>query len=65
MKPISKLKKFIEDSKHVMAISYKPTQEQFMKSAKIIIIGIIIVGTLGLIIAIIASLVITGSLALI
>lgn len=65
MNIIAKIKRFITDSRHVLGISYKPTQEEFRRSAKIIIIGIAIVGVLGLVIAIIVSLVITGSLTLV
>lgn len=62
---IGTLKKFITDSRHVLAISYKPTQDEFKRAAKIIIIGIVIIGMLGLIMAIIVSLAITSSLALV
>jgi protein translocase SEC61 complex gamma subunit len=62
---IGKLKKFIENSKHVMSISYKPTPQEYNKAAKLIIFGILLLGALGFVIAIIVSLVITGSFSLI
>jgi protein translocase SEC61 complex gamma subunit len=62
---ITKLSKFIDDSKRVLSISYKPNSEEFNKSAKIILIGILLVGVIGFIIAIIISLIISGSLSLI
>jgi protein translocase SEC61 complex gamma subunit len=65
MDVIQKLKKFIENSGHVIRISYRPTKEEFNKSAKLIIIGILLIGFLGFIIAILVSLIITGSLALV
>jgi protein translocase SEC61 complex gamma subunit len=65
MDPIGSIKKFINNAKHVMSISYKPSREEFEKAAKLIIFGILLIGTIGFIIAIIVSLVITGSLALI
>lgn len=61
----AKIKKFIDDSKHVISISYKPTRAEFDRAAKLILIGILIIGTLGFIIAIAISLIITGSLSLI
>ena len=62
---IQNFKKFIENSKHVLSISYKPTKEEFNKSAKLIIIGILLIGTIGFVIAILVSLIITGSFTLI
>ncbi len=61
----SRLSKFIDDSKRVMSISYKPSSEEFNKSAKIILIGILLIGAVGFIIAIIISLIISGSLSLV
>ncbi len=65
MSIMGKFRKFIDDSKRVMSISYKPSSEEFNKSAKIILIGILLIGVIGFIIAIIISLVISGSLSLI
>jgi protein translocase SEC61 complex gamma subunit len=59
------LNTFVDNAKHVLSISYKPTREEFDKSAKLIIIGILLIGTVGLIIAVLVSLIITGSLSLI
>ncbi|MCL4388986.1 MAG: protein translocase SEC61 complex subunit gamma [Candidatus Marsarchaeota archaeon] len=65
MKLIDNMKTLVENSKRVMNVSYRPTEQEFKKSAKVIILGILIIGVLGLIIAIIISLIVTGSLALI
>lgn len=59
-----KLKSFVQNSKHIVSISYKPTRSEFSKSSKIIILGIIIMGVMGLVIALIISLTVTGSLSL-
>ncbi len=64
MDPIKSFKKFIDNSKHVMSVSYRPTNQEFNKAAKIIILGIVLIGALGFIIAIAVSLIMTGSLAL-
>ena len=58
-------KKFISNSRHVMGISYKPTSEEFNKAARLIIFGILIMGAIGFVLAIVISLIITGSLSLI
>lgn len=59
---MEKLKKFIENSKHVLSVSYKPTDAEFRKSAKLIIFGILLMGALGFVISVIVSLIITGTL---
>jgi protein translocase SEC61 complex gamma subunit len=62
---IGSIKKFIANSRHVMSISYKPSAAEFEKSAKLIIFGILLIGFVGFIIALIISLIITGSFSLI
>lgn len=46
----------------MLSVSYKPTDAEFRKSAKLIIFGILLMGTLGFVISIIVSLIITGTL---
>lgn len=53
----AKLKSFIANSKHVMSISYKPGPVEFNRTARIIIIGILVIGVIGFIISILVSLV--------
>ena len=60
-----KPKKFLTNSKHVLSISYKPTKGEFNKAARLIIFGIVLIGAAGFVMAIIVSLIITGSLSLI
>lgn len=62
---IASIKKFNDNAKHVMSISYKPNRPEFERAGKLIIFGIVLVGVLGFIIAIAISLIITGSLSLI
>lgn len=62
---IGSIRKFIDNSKHVMSVSYKPSAAQYRKSAKIVILGILLIGVLGFVIAIAVSLLTTGSLSLI
>lgn len=58
-------KKFIDNSRHVMSVSYKPDRNEFNKAAKLIIFGILLVGVVGFVLALAISLIITGSLSLI
>ena len=60
-----KLSGFIDNSKHVLNVSYRPNKEEFNKSAKIIIIGILAMGVAGFIIGVIISLVVTGTVPVI
>ncbi len=53
-----KIKNFLTNSKHILNISYRPTSEEFDRSAKVIVIGILIIGLLGFIIGLIVSLLI-------
>lgn len=61
----SSFNKFMTNTKHVLSISYKPTRDEFNKSAKLIIFGILLIGAVGFVIALLISLIITGSLSLI
>lgn len=61
----ARFRNFIQNSRHILSISYRPSRAEFDKSAKIIIIGILIVGTLGFLIALAISLLVTGTLAFI
>jgi protein translocase SEC61 complex gamma subunit len=59
---IDNFKVFINNSKHVVSVSYKPSDAEFRKSAKLIIFGILLMGALGFVISIIVSLIISGTL---
>lgn len=61
-KIIEKLNNFITNAKHVLNISYRPTNEEFKRSAKIIILGILAIGIMGFIIGMVVSLITTGIL---
>ena len=65
MSIIDNLKKFVDNCKHVLSISYKPSEAEFSKSAKLIIIGILLIGFVGFLVAVVVSFIITGSLSLI
>jgi len=61
----SGFRKFFENARHVLSISYKPSRDEFNRAAKLIIFGILLVGVIGFILALIVSLIISGSLSLI
>lgn len=58
---VGRLRTFIDNSRHVLNISYRPTTDEFRKSAKMIIISILIIGFAGFIIGIVVSFVSTGT----
>ncbi|HUY69956.1 MAG TPA: protein translocase SEC61 complex subunit gamma [Candidatus Baltobacteraceae bacterium] len=62
MQIFQKIKSFIDNSRHVMSISYKPTRTEFNKSAKVIILGIILIGVIGFLLSIVISFITTGVL---
>ncbi len=55
--PIKSLKEFYTDSKHVLSVSYRPDRETFMRTMKIVVVGIIILGIMGFIISEIITLI--------
>lgn len=59
---VKKLKNFMENSRRVMNISYKPTMEEFRKTAKVVLIGIVIIGVAGFLIGTVLYFVTTGTL---
>lgn len=54
---ISDLKTFFLSSKRIINISYKPSKQEFNKTIKILIIGILLIGLIGFAISIIVNLV--------
>ncbi len=53
--PHKKVKNFYNESKHILSISYKPTRTSFMRTLKVVVIGILILGVLGYVISLIIS----------
>ncbi len=60
---ISNLQSFITNARHILYVSYKPGPDRFKRTAKIIILGIAVIGLAGFIIAIIVSLLVYGNLS--
>jgi protein translocase SEC61 complex gamma subunit len=48
-----------------MNVSYKPTNDEFKKTAKIMLIGILLIGVSGFVIGVIVSLLISGTVSFI
>lgn len=59
---IGGFKSFIESSKRIMNISYKPTMDEFKKSSKVVLLGILLVGISGFVIGLVIYYIITGTL---
>ncbi len=49
--PVARLKAFFSNAKHILTVSYKPSNDEFRRSLKIVIIGILILGILGFVIS--------------
>ena len=49
--------KFIKDSKRVLKVAKKPDREEYWSLAKITVLGIVVIGVIGFIITMIASLI--------
>lgn len=47
---VKSLKDFYADAKHVMSVSYRPDRDTFIRTVKIVVIGILILGIMGFII---------------
>ncbi len=50
MNLVRSLKDFYADARHVMSVSYRPDRETFMRTVKIVVVGVIILGVMGFII---------------
>jgi len=53
--PVGSVKSFYSDAKHVMSVSYKPDVDTFVRTLKIVLIGIILLGILGFIVSFIIN----------
>ena len=49
--------KFIKDSKRVLKVSRKPDGKEYMELAKVVSIGILIIGVIGFVIVLLGSLI--------
>ncbi|WP_295611689.1 protein translocase SEC61 complex subunit gamma [uncultured Methanobrevibacter sp.] len=49
--------KFIKDSKRVLKVSRKPDAKEYMELAKVVSIGVLIIGVIGFIIVLLGSLI--------
>ena len=54
MKDIVKdLKEFYGESRHILSVSYKPSNETFRRTLKVVLLGTIALGVLGYLISLI------------
>ncbi len=52
-----RIDKFIKDSKRVLKVSRKPDGKEYMELAKVVSIGVLIIGAIGFIIVLLGSLI--------
>ena len=52
-----RIDKFIKDSKRVLKVSRKPDVKEYMELAKVVSIGVLIIGVIGFIIVLLGSLI--------
>lgn len=52
---MGKFKDFISSSRRILSISKKPTKKEFWFMAKIVAIGIVVIGIIGYLVKLIAS----------
>ncbi|MDE1856561.1 MAG: protein translocase SEC61 complex subunit gamma [Candidatus Micrarchaeota archaeon] len=57
----ARLRTFMANSKHILSVSYKPSYDELKVSIKIVLLGILILGVIGVVMAIITSLILSGS----
>jgi len=50
---VASTKQFINESRRILSISYRPTHDEFMRTMKIVLLGVLILGVAGFIIALI------------
>ncbi len=65
MSIITNFTNFITNARHILYVSYKPSEDRYKKTAKVILIGVVTIGLVGFIIAIIISLLVAGNFALV
>lgn len=58
----TRFREFIDNSRRILNISYKPSNDEFRKTAKVILLGIILIGVIGFIIGLVIYFVTTGTL---
>lgn len=51
LNPMPKIRGFISDSRHIFSVSYKPDMQTYKQTLKVVVIGILIIGALGYVIA--------------
>ncbi len=55
LNPIPRIKAFLSNSRHILNVSYKPDASEFNKTARIILLGILLIGLLGFVISVIVG----------
>jgi protein translocase SEC61 complex gamma subunit len=56
--PITSVKRFISDSKHIMSLSSKPSNDEFKRTLKVVLFGTIVLGVFGFVVSLIVGLIV-------
>ena len=56
--PIKSTNRFFSDSKHILSISNKPTNDEFKRTLKVVLFGTIALGIFGFAISILVGLIV-------
>jgi protein translocase SEC61 complex gamma subunit len=56
--PITSIKRFLSDSKHILSISNKPSNDEFKRTLKVVLFGTLVLGIFGFIISLIVGLIV-------
>ena len=56
--PIKSTKKFLSDARHILSISNKPSNEEFMRTLKVVLLGTLALGVFGFAISLIVGLIV-------
>ncbi len=51
----AKLNSFMSNARHILNVSYKPGPDEFNRTAKVIVLGILLIGVLGYVISLIVG----------
>jgi len=58
LNPIKMVSQFLEDANRMLSISYKPSNDEFKRTLKVVLVGTLLLGVLGYLISIVVSLIV-------
>ncbi len=55
--PVKSIRQFLDDANRIMSLSYKPGNAEFMRTLKIVLFFVLVLGALGYLISIIVGII--------